>query len=122
MPTESLEYTDLENVGDVAVFRVMVKEMRHPHSAQQFGTEVRAGFQSSGLKHALIDMKNVEYVGSTAFATLLNLAKSVASNGGVLKLCDLHPDVQVGAKILGLGNAVEICEDRQTALRSFASS
>jgi anti-anti-sigma factor len=121
MSQKTYDYFELDRAGDVAVFRLAVKEMRHPHAAQEFGTEVRAALQESGLKHALIDMDSVEYVGSTAFATLLNLAKAVTAGGGLLKLCELHPDVRVGANILGLGHAVEIFDDRNTALKSFAA-
>ncbi len=121
MASEAFDSFDLERAGDVAVFRVRVKEMRHPQSAQQFGTEVRAALQAAGLKNALIDLKPVEYVGSTAFATLLNLSKSVSAGGGSLKICGLHPDVLVGANILGLGKAVEIFDNRQSALASFGA-
>jgi anti-anti-sigma factor len=122
MAIESYDFFDFEPVGNVACLRVAVKEIRHPQSAQQFGAEVRAAAQSLGLTRVLIDLGETEYLGSTAFATLLNLAKTMSEAGGVLKLCNLHPDVQVGAKILGLGHAVEIHPDRKSGLKSFAQA
>lgn len=120
MASEDYEYFELDSKDGVALIRVLAREMRHPQSAQQFGSEVRAALQSLGLKNAVIDLKNVEYVGSTAFATLLTLGKAIAAQGGALKICDLHPDVQVGANILGLGKAVEIFDSRHDALKSFS--
>lgn len=122
MASEKYEFFDLHQDNGVAVLRMQVRELRHPQAAQQFGAEVRTALQSSGQKNVVVDMQPVEYVGSTAFATLLNLAKQINADGGKLKICDLHPDVSVGANILGLGKAIEIFDDRRSAVQSFASA
>jgi anti-sigma B factor antagonist len=121
MPKQNYEFFDLQQNGDLAILDVAVNQLRHPAEAQQFNAEVRSALQTIGVKNALIDMRQVQYVGSTAFATLLVLAKALKDQGGLLKLCDLHPDVQVGANILGLSKAVEIHPDRQSAIDSFKS-
>src|SRR5262245_64438855 len=96
MAQDDSPYFHLRQADDVAVIEVQVREIRQPASAQEFGSDVALALQQCGAKRVLIDLRDTEYLGSTAFATLLNLARNLRNEGGVLKLSGLHPDVHVG--------------------------
>jgi anti-anti-sigma factor len=119
MSTESFAYFDLSRKNDLAILRTEVPEIRQPLSAQEFGTEAGGVLNSDKPKKVLIDLHKTGYLCSTAFATLLNLAKLVDGYGGVMKICGMKPDVLFGANVIGLGRAVEIHADEHAALASF---
>jgi anti-anti-sigma factor len=109
--------------GDTAtVIYVKGQEMRHPEPSRQFGEAVRAYVEKEGPTGVLIDLEQAHYLGSTAFAVLIGLAEWMKKErGGALKICNLHPDVAVGANIIGLGSLVETYPDEHSALHSFTS-
>ncbi len=74
---------------------------------------------ATSARKVLIDFTQNDYLCSTAFATLLNLARDVQQRGGILKVCCFHPDVLLGANIIGLGRIVPIFDDQKSALNSF---
>lgn len=110
---------DLEHAGDVTIARVRSREIRHPAQALEFGADLGAALQQDGAGKVLIDFTGNNYLCSTAFATLLNLARDVQQRGGTLKVCCFDPDVLRGANIIGLGRVVPIFDDVKTALNSF---
>lgn len=104
---------------DVVIARVDVPEIRHPTPAQEFGADAFALLERDGHKKILLDLGPVRYMSSTGFAVLVNLAKRIRDAGGKLKICNIHPDVEVGANIIGLGRIVETYADESEALQSF---
>lgn len=105
--------------GDVVVAYLDVPEIRHPTPAQEFGADVYALVDRDGHRKILLDLSPVRYMSSTGFAVLVNLGKRVSEAGGTLKICNMHPDVQVGANIIGLGRIIETYADESEALRSY---
>jgi anti-anti-sigma factor len=116
MSTERYEFFDLRLVDDVAVLRVEVPMIRQPQAAQDLGAEVRVAVQSHHPRAVLVDLAGVEYLGSTGFAVLLSLAKSISASGSAMALCGLQDDVARGSSILGLQRFVGIYKDEREAL------
>jgi anti-sigma B factor antagonist len=56
---------------------------------------------------------------STGFAVLFKLVTQAKAEGREVKFCNMHPDVRIGADIVGLGRLVEIHESETTALQAF---
>jgi anti-anti-sigma factor len=119
MADPAYSYFDVKHHDDVAILRAKVHEIRHPPAAREFGAEVESFLERDDARRLLIDLYRTEYLGSTAFATLITLARKLAADGGALKLCGLHPDVLVGANIIGLGRIVEVHPDEASALAAF---
>ena len=61
-------------------------------------------------------MPSVLSLSSTAFAMLLNFAKKITTLGGTLKLCEMDPEVRIGADIIGLGRFVPIVTEESVAV------
>ncbi len=107
------------HVGEVLVVEVRSRQIRHPSAAVEFGDELRDLLKREPARKVLLDFTHNDYLSSTSFATLMNLAKEISATGGVLKISSLHPDVLRGANIIGLGRVVEIYQDELSALDAF---
>lgn len=113
---------DLIQDGDVLIARAFGPELRHPNHAQQFGADVLALCTVDGYKKILLDLRHVKYMSSTGFATLLGTHQKVHAAGGRMAVCNLHPDVAVGANIIGLGRVVDTYPDEAGGIASFAGA
>ena len=105
--------------GDVVVVEMTSREIRGPEAAQEVGQEIAAFIDQSGAKRFVLNFAKVQFLSSTAFAMLLNLWKKVDAQGGKLKVCNLIPEVRLGADILQVGRVIQIHEDEETAVASF---
>jgi anti-anti-sigma factor len=114
----SIRLAEWSRVGDVAVVRILSRELQGPDAAQAFGDQLTALFQM-GEPRILIDFARTRVVSSTVFATLLNFWKLVYTANGQLKICSMEPAVRFGADILRLGRYIPIHDDRQSALAAF---
>jgi stage II sporulation protein AA (anti-sigma F factor antagonist) len=114
-------YFRAKQSGDVAVARVDGPEIRHPTPASELSADVFKLVDPGGIRKVLLNMREVRYLSSTAFASLLNLSRRVQGAGGILKICELHPDVQVGANIIGLGRIIDTYGSESEALESFGA-
>jgi anti-sigma B factor antagonist len=105
-----------ETVDQVIVLSLLVSEIRTPIMAASVGRDLGELVDRIGTGHYVLNMKRTKYMSSTSFAMLLNFAKKVNGLGGTLKLCEIDPDVRVGADIIGLGRFVPILADESTAI------
>ena len=105
--------------GGVTVVEPYGPEIRHPESASDFRDDVLRLVEQDGRKAILIDLRHVKYFSSTGFASLLGLGERIKAAGGVLKLCNIHPDVAIGANIIGLGRIIETFPSEHEAIESF---
>ena len=119
MPSDELTHISAEAIDGVTVVRVLTPQIRHPEPAIELERELSAVLSREDCKRVLIDLSETSYLSSTAFAVLVKCARQVAAAGGQLKLCGLHPDVLVGARILDLGRWMEIHDDEESALAAF---
>jgi anti-sigma B factor antagonist len=113
------DHFDVSLDGNVAVVRVLDRQIRHTFEAQDFGEDLALAIAQGGYNRVLIDLSDNDYLCSTAFAVLINQAKELEKAGGVLKLCCLDPNVLTGANIIGLGRVAEIFDERRHALDAF---
>jgi anti-anti-sigma factor len=113
---------DLYLDGDVAVARAFGPGLRHPHHAQQFGADLAALATQDGYKKVLLDLGHMKYLSSTGFATLLGAHQRMKEAGSRLALCNLHPDVAVGANIIGLGRIIDTYPTADEGVASFTKA
>lgn len=109
-------FFDLEEVGDVVVARMTVSVIRHPPQAQEFSHDLVDLVETYKRTRIVLNMRGAHYFGSSAFAAIFGLVKRVEAAGGKLALCELDPDLLIGAKILGLGTMVPILDTQADAL------
>lgn len=107
-------------VGDVAVVEVLTKELRFPAQAQELGRELELVSGQEWAKKLLVNMQHVKYLSSTGFAILFHLVKQARDGASVVKFCGFHPEVRIGADIIGLDKLAELFDTEHEALKSFA--
>jgi anti-anti-sigma factor len=106
-------------VKDIVYVEVLTKDLNGPELATELGQELAEVNSQAWATRAVVDFSSVRYMSSTGFAVLFRIVKDAKAQGHLVKLCGLHPDVRVGADILGLGHMVEIYLDDYAAFQSF---
>ena len=120
MTTTPSDYFDLDEHGGVTIVRVVVESIRHPGHAQEFSRDLAALVERDGRNRLVLDLRKTHYLGSTAYAALLGLAKKVDAARGKLALTHVDPDVLIGANIIGLGRIIPIFDDEKQALEAVS--
>jgi anti-anti-sigma factor len=105
-----------ETVDDVIVVSLLEPEIRTPIMAASVGKDLGALAERLGAQRYVLNLKRTKYMSSTTFAMLLNFAKKVTARGGTLKLCEMDPEVRIGADIIGLGRFVPIVAEESVAI------
>lgn len=120
MSLPAFHHIRLGMLKDVMLVEVLTKDLRGPELAQELGAELtRAVTARDDVTRFLLDFRHTSYLSSTGFAVLVKLVSQVQASGGQIKVCNMDPDVRVGADIIGLGGLVEIHESEDSALRAF---
>lgn len=88
--------------------------------------EFRQKLQDTLAVHAdvrgvVLDMSNVDYITSTAIATLVLLRKSVISKSRKLVIAGMHEDVRNALSIVRLDKLLESATDVPAAIAAIAS-
>jgi anti-sigma B factor antagonist len=105
-----------ETVDDVVVLTLLVHEIRTPIMAASVGRDLGTLVEQIGARPFVLNLKQTKYMSSTAFAMLLNFTKKITGLGGTLKLCEMDPEVRIGADIIGLGRFVPIVAEESVAI------
>lgn len=109
----------LNMVGDVAVAQVATHELRFPNQAQGLSYELGLVVGQTWAAKTLIDLTQVQYIGSSAYAVLVGVVKKAQGLGHVVKFCGMGDEVRIGADIIGLDRIAEIHPTEAEALPSF---
>lgn len=112
-------YFEVGDESDVTVLDMIGPEIRHPGPAAEMAAEALRLIEQEATTKMLVNLSKVEYMSSTGFATLINLAKKAKELGCDVRLCAIHPDAQVGANIIGLARLVPTYASEEEGLASF---
>lgn len=118
---ELAEHLQVETVGDVLVvtfldpeLRMMLVESLRPHVLRTLDASQRK---------VLLDLRHVTFLESTALGLIVQVGAKLSRMGGRLVLCNVDPDVArlfTGPPLFPL--AIDICPDRDAALRKLGGS
>jgi anti-sigma B factor antagonist len=112
-----LKFT-LKVVGDVCVLKLEGKFTGGGDSF--FLREKIKNVLSMGIQKILVDMEGVPYIDSTGVGFLVGSHTSITQEGGQLKLLRVKPKILEVLKVMNLLKVLEIFEDEDAALKSFA--
>jgi anti-sigma B factor antagonist len=122
MPDYQSPHVRAETVDEAVVLTLLATEVRTPIMAASVGKDLGEMVDRIGPARYVLNLKRTKFMSSTAFAVLLNFAKKVTAAGGMLRLCEMDPEVRIGADIIGLGRFVPIIEDESTAIAMFQAA
>jgi anti-sigma B factor antagonist len=110
----------LSKINDVVLIEILSCDVQGPDLAARFSAELIAVANQESAQPILLDMKRCVYFSSMGFSALFKLVKRAKERQRQVKFCNMHPDVKVGADILGLYLVVDVYDGRESALEAFA--
>ncbi len=114
------EQIRLSNVNDIVLIEILSRDVQGPDRATRFSAELIAVANQESVEPILLDMSGCLYFSSMGYAALFKLVKRARERQRRVKFCNMHPDVKVGADIIGLYHVVEIYNTRESALEAFS--
>ena len=113
------EHIRVSNVEDVVLIEILSSDVQGPDRATRFSTELIAVANQETAQPILLDMSRCVYLSSMGYSALFKLVKRAKERRRRIKFCNMHPDVKVGADIIGLYHVVELYDSRESALEAF---
>lgn len=121
MSFDNFQQIRVSTLDDVVLIEILCTDVQGPERATQFSSELCAVASQDCTQPILLDMRCCGYLSSMAYSALFKLVKQAKERQRNVKFCDMHPDVKVGADIVGLYHVVELYESREAALAAFAT-
>jgi anti-sigma B factor antagonist len=116
------EHIRLSKVNDIVLIEILSSDVQGPARATRFSAELIAVANQESAQPMLLDMSGCVYFSSMGYAALFKLVKRATERQRRVKFCNMHPDVKVGADIIGLYHVVEIYDTRASAVEAFGQS
>jgi anti-sigma B factor antagonist len=113
------EHIRLSRLDDVVLIEILSSDVQGPDRATRFSAELIAVADQESADSILLDMRRCVYFSSMGYSALFKLVKQAKERQRLVKFCNMHPDVKVGADIIGLYHVVEIYDSRESALEAF---
>jgi anti-anti-sigma regulatory factor len=106
----------------VVVIGFVTRTISDPDHAHELGEQLDSLIRAELPLNFVIDFKNVEALGSTAFGEINAFARRVRWWGGSVRVCNLHDSLQLGAALIGLDDHVQFAGSRQSAIQEARKS
>jgi anti-sigma B factor antagonist len=117
--TNDFENIRLGEVNGIVLIEIVCCDVQGPDRAQKFSAELISVAEQDSQQPILLDMRRCSYFSSMGYASLFKLVKQSKERGRLVKFCNMHPDVKVGADIVGLYHVVDVYDTRESALQAF---
>ena len=109
----------LEHSRGVTVVHFVDRTFIHDQECQELSDQLESLVAVAGEKQLLLNLKNVQYLGSDALTILCEFRTRVKSAHGTVKVCCLSPDLNKLLRLTGVDQLFEIYPDQNRALNSF---
>jgi anti-anti-sigma factor len=120
MSLEKFNHIRVTDCDDHVLIEMLCKDIQGPDRATQFSAELISVANQDSTKPILFDLHRCSYFSSMGYSALFKLVKTANERQRPVMFCNMHPDVKVGADIVGLYHVVEIHDCRESALVAFA--
>ena len=105
----------------VHVMELTLPIVMDPSDFDKLNDAIGDATESAGGERWVLDLRNVEYVGSALLGLLVNLRQRIKSAGGKLVLCGLSDHVAKALQTCSLHNLFTITPARPEAVKRAAS-
>lgn len=110
---------DVSEVGDVTVVHFRDQRIIEDLGIQEMGQELFHLVEGEDRKKLILNFSAVGFMSSAALGKLITLDKKVKAGGGVLKLCNIRPEIYEVFAITRLDRLFDIKDDESDALGDF---
>lgn len=110
---------DVNEVGDVTVVNFRDQKIIEDLRIQELGQELFQLVEGDKRKKLVLNFATVDFLSSAALGKLITLDRKVKANNGVLKLCNIRPEIYEVFAITKLNRLFDIRRDEGEALAAF---
>jgi len=110
---------DVNEIGDVTVIRFRDQKIIEDINIQELGQELVRLVEADRREKLLLNFSSVDFLSSAALGKLITLEKKMRTHGGVLKLCNIRPEIYEVFAITRLNRLFDIKDDEADALAAF---
>lgn len=106
----------LDNNIDLVSFNSL--ESLNSSVAEEIKSELGRLFDVPNAR-IVLDLEGIKYIDSSGFGCFLSTLRIASNNYGILKICNIEPDVLSLFKTLQLHTIIDLYEDLDSCLSSF---
>ena len=110
---------DLEEVGDVAIAHFRDQKIIEDLGIQELGQELFQLVEVENHKKLVLNFSTVDFLSSAALGKLITLDKKMKAADGMLKLCNIRPEIYEVFAITRLNRLFDIKDEEADALAAF---
>ena len=114
--TERIVVVDLDKAS---VVRFVDRKIIDASEIEQLGAELVELVKSQGKSNLLLNFEGVEFLSSAALNKLIALQKAVKEAEGVVRLCNVHPQIREVFALTRLDRLFDIAKSEDAALKLF---
>jgi anti-anti-sigma factor len=122
MSVESYKHIRVGTCDNAVLVEIMSPDIQGPERATEFSAELCSIANQDSMQPIILDMKRCCYLSSMGYSALFKLVKQAKERQRTVKFCNMHPDVKVGADIVGIYHVVEVCDCRESAVAALSGS
>ena len=111
---------DVVEAGNITIARLREERISDGEELRLLSQELTALADTEGRNRLLINLGAVEYLSSSAIGVLIVVRKKVRSREGVVRLCNLHPDILTMFTITQMDQLFDIRSSEEDALKAFS--
>lgn len=110
---------EVKEVGDVSVVYFRDQKIIEDLRIQELGLELFQLVEADKRKKLLLNFTSVDFLSSAALGKLITLDRKVKTNTGVMKLCNIRPEIYEVFAITRLNRLFDIKRDEADGLAAF---
>lgn len=120
VPYRRIEVTPIR-IGEteVSIVRFVDRKIIDVTNIQELGNELFGLVDKDGKKHLLLNFANVEFLSSAAMNKLFILEKKIRAHVGMLRLCNLRPEIYEVFAIMRVNQLFVITNSEDEALKNW---
>jgi len=112
-------HLEVSEVGEITVVHFRDQKIIEDLGIQELGQELFDLVQVENRNKLVLNFSSVDFLSSAALGKLITLDKKIKAQGGVLKLCNIRPEIYEVFAITRLNRLFDIKEDEAEALAAF---
>ena len=114
-----IEDTEVDEIGLVSVVRFRECRMSALAEIEELGRELYELIEERVRRKLVLDFSEVEFFSSAAIGKLISLNGKVKARGGMLKLCNVRPEILEVFEVCRLDRVFDIRRDQRDAMLAF---
>ena len=112
-------HLEVNQVGEITVVHFRDQKIIEDFGIQELGQELFDLVQVENRNKLVLNFSSVDFLSSAALGKLITLDKKIKAQGGMLKLCNIRPEIYEVFAITRLNRLFDIKDDEAEALAAF---